>query len=153
MAEVIISRRQRILEVLSARVQRIERANGFQTDAGKQLFLGEGVELGPDDPADAVAVVVGDEAPQYQGENIFLNLPIAIHALARADIDQSWLVVEAVIADIKAAVETVDRTLGGVVKRQIQRGSVVTLERQPGSTTVGASVTYICPYLERWGAP
>jgi hypothetical protein len=147
------SRRQGILEALLARVQRIERANEFQTDAGQRVYLGEAFELGPDDPVEAIALVVGEETPQYQGENLFITLPVAIIALAKADLEQPWLAVEAVIADIKTAVETTDRTLGGLVRRQIQRGPVVTLERQPGSTTVGASVTYLSPYVERWGAP
>ncbi len=148
-----LSRRQQILEALLARVQQIERANEFQTDAGRHTHLGEAVDLGPDDPVEAIALAVGEEVARYQGENLYIELPVQVIALAKADLDQPWMAVEAVIADIKRAVETSDRTLGGVVRRMIQRGSVVTLERQPGTTTVGASITYICPYVEAWGNP
>jgi hypothetical protein len=147
------SRRQLILEALSARVAEITISHEFDTDAGLALYLGELVELGPDDPETAIAIVVGVEEPRYQGENLYIALPITIHALARPDLDQPWIAVEQVISDIKRAVELPDRTLGGLVKRQIERGSVVTIERAAGSTVVGMSITYTCPYLEGWGAP
>ena len=147
------SRRRLIVEALKARVEAIRVANGFETDAGVTVFLGETPPLGPDDPETAIAIVVGDEDPQYQGANLFIRLPVAIQALARADLEQPWLAVEDLIGDIKRAVELEDRTLGGLVKRQIERGSVVALEREPGSTTVGAAVTFVCPYVEGWGTP
>lgn len=145
--------RLQILQALTTRVQEITVGHGFNTDAGLTVFLGETPQLGPEDPPAAVALVVGDEVPKYQGENVFIELPIGVQALARADLDQPWVTVEALIGDIKRAVELADRTLGGLVRRQIVRGPVVALEREPGSTTVGASVTYFAPYVEAWGNP
>lgn len=147
------SRRRLILEALLARLQVIEVANDYATDAGQHVYLGVTPALGIDDEDVAIALVVGDEEPRYQGVSLLIALPVEIQALAKADLDEPWVAVEDVIADIKRAVELEDRTLGGLVKRQIERGSVTTLERPDGGTTVGASVTYLCPYAENWGAP
>lgn len=154
------SRRQQILEALKARVEAIiagaESTPGgavYQTSAGLHVYLGEEPGFGPDDPDLAIAIVVGDEEPGYQGENIFINLPIGFRVLAKASLDEPWTAVEAVIADVKRAVEQPDRTLGGLVKRQIQRGAVSTLQREAGSLAVGAVSVYRAPYLEMWGNP
>lgn len=146
-------RRQEILREFIERLETIAVANGYQTDAGQTLFIGETPALGEDDPAAAIAVLVGDEEPQYQGEQLLIRLPYDVQAHVRADLDEPWLTVEQVIADIKRAVELADRTLGGLVKRQIERGAVRALPRESGSTTVGASVTYYAPYTEAWGDP
>lgn len=147
------SRRQQIVEALKARLEAITIANGFDTNVGTTIYVGESPDLGPDDADTAIAIVVGDEEPQFQGEHVYLELPISIQAIAKANLDESWLNVEAVIGDIKRAVELADRTLGGLVKRQIVRGPVRALHREPGNTTVGASVTYIAPFTEVWGSP
>lgn len=147
------SRRQRILAVLLERIEAIRTANGFNTEAGWAVFLGETPVLGPDDPESAIAIVVGDDVTPYQGENVMVQLVIEFQALAKADINKPWIVVEAMLADIKRAIELEDRTLGRLVPNKIERGPSRTLPRVPGSTTVGASLTYIAPYLERWGHP
>jgi len=147
------SRRRLIMEAIKARVSEISVTHGFETDAGLTVFLGETPQLGPDDPQTAIAIVVGDEEPQYQGAKFLIRLPLALQALARADLDQPWLAVEDVIGDLKRAVELEDRTLGGLVKSDLERRSVVAMEREPGSTTVGAEVTYLFTYSESWGAP
>lgn len=150
------SRRQRLLEAVLARLQAITVANGFQTNAGDNVFLGVAPEFGPDDPSAAIAVAVGEEVPRFQQANLLIGLPIAIQALVnleKDDLDQPWLMVEAVIADIKTAIELEDRTFDGLVAMRIERGSVLTIPREPGSTTVGAQVTYIAPYIEGWGTP
>ena len=147
------SRRQQILEALRARLWAIRTTAGFATDAGETVFLGETPELGPDDPEQAIAMVVEDEIPTYQGENLYTTIPIVIAALAKADLDEPWLAVEAVLGDIKAAVELADRTLGGLVTRQIQRGPTRTMQRDAGSVTVGVAIEYRCPLVEAWGRP
>lgn len=147
------TKRQDILEALRARLQAITRIGGYATDAGALVFLGEQPDLGPDDPDVALAIGVGDDEPGHQGEHVFIRLPLEIQAIAKASLDEPWLTIEAVIGDIKKAVEQSDRTLGGYVKRQIERGVTRTLAREPGSTTVGVGITYVAPYVEVWGAP
>lgn len=147
------ARRQLILEALRDRLALITVEHGFNTDAGATLFTGETPELGEGDPEVAIALLVRDEEPQFQGENILTRLPIEIQALAKADLNDPYLVAEQILGDIKRAVELDDRTLGGLVRRQLERGVTRTLTRQPGSVTVGVGVLYVAPYVEKWGHP
>ena len=147
------TKRRLILEGFKARLEAIQRADGFTTDAGATVFLNEAPALGPDDPDVAIVILVGVDIQTYQGEHIMLQLPLRIQAIAKADLDEPWLAVEDVLGDIKTAVELEDRTLGGLVKRQIERRETETLERESGSAYVGAGITYLVPYTERWGHP
>lgn len=148
-----MSNRQELLEAFKTRVSAIAKADGFQTDAGLTVFLGDLPTLGPDDPPEAIAIMVGDDEPRYQGAQILIRLPVLLVALVKAELDEPWAAVEAILADLKTAVELPDRTLGGTVKRQIERGVTRTLPREMGSTTIGAAITYWCPYVEVYGAP
>lgn len=148
-----MSQRRDILEAVLARLGTILTSNGFATDAGGTLFLGAVPELGPDDPSVAVAIIVGDDAVTFQGENMFIALPLHIAAVAKADLDEPWIAVEDVLSDIKKAIELTDRTLGGLVQRQLLRGTTRTVPRDPGSLTVGVAVEYRAPYREAWGNP
>lgn len=147
------STRQQILEVVIARLERITRDNGYDTDAGAAVRLGEAPAFGPDDPDEAIAVLLDDDRPGKSMEQVFIELPVAIAALARPDLAAPWVVVEQVLSDVKRAMEQTDRTLGGLLHRRMERGTTRTLPREEGSLVVGATVTYICPYVEVWGAP
>ena len=147
------SRRQQILDVLRTRLSAITLAGGFQTDAGTQIFINELPILGPDDPSAAIVILSGNEVPLYQGEQVSLELPLEIQAHANEALDNPWLTVEAIISDIKTAVELDDRTLGGLVRQPIRRGPVQSFPREAGMTTVGATVTYLALVVEPWGAP
>jgi len=150
----MLSRRYRALETLRTRLGAISVANGFRTDAGLLLFMGEDVELGPDDGMSAIAVGVRPDEVRYQGENVTSVVPVEVAALVKASIEFPLLVLEDVIGDIKRAVEQPDRTLGGLlVQRGLERGSVRPLDREPGSETVGAVVEYSMTMAEAWGNP
>lgn len=146
-----VSTRQRILEVLRARLQAIATADGFQTDVGDRVFLGEVVSLA--DADHALALVAQEDEVGRIGENVQLVLPVQVQAWALASLDEPWGRVEAMIADIKRAIELPDRTLGGLVPARITRRSTRAIERQEGSLVVGATVTYAAPYAEGWGTP
>jgi hypothetical protein len=143
----IASRRQSIIEALASRLENIQVAEGYNTDAGSMVFLGEDPTFGPDDPAVALAVNVGDAVEGRQP--MVTEMPLEVVALVRADITAPLLAMEQVIADIRAAVET-DHTLGGTCK-QLTRGAVRALPRETGHTVVGASVEYTALYSEMWG--
>lgn len=146
------STRQAILEALLARVGRITVENGYATDAGLTVYFGESPILGEDDPLSALALIVNDDLPQDQnGTDVLTVLPIDIQALARADATNPWLTVEAVIADIRAAVEAGDRSLGKLLARNLLRGRTRRLQREPGASTIGAAVQYTAIYLDTWG--
>lgn len=147
------SKRQQIIQAFVTRLGAIEARDGFNTDAGLTVYVNERPTFGPDDPCEAIALVVGDDEVGYHGEHLWVRLPIEIHALATAEMAEPWKTIERVLADIKKAVELSDRTLGGLVPRMIERESTVTLEREEGSTSVGVAVTYVAPYKELWGTP
>lgn len=150
------SNRQRIIEALRDRVCAIRKSSGFQTDAGATVFLGEAPSLGPDDPDVAIAIVIGEDGGQaYQGEQVLLNLPVEFQALAKACLEHPWRSFEAVLADIKTAVELADRRLGlgRVICHEIERGTTRTLDREEGTDVVGVAITYTVPYTEVWGTP
>src|SRR6266545_1582415 len=109
--------------------------------------------MGPDDPAVALAVQIDDDNPTFQQEHVFSPLPLMVHALAKADLDQPWLTVEALLQDIKRAVELEDRTLGQRLRGRLERGPTQSLPRETGSEFVGASITYLAPIAEPWGNP
>lgn len=146
--------RQAILEKFQARLAQISQANGFATDGGQTLFLGETPELGEGDPDSAIAIVVGDDTTPFVGEHVQIKLAVLIQAIVKVDVSEPWVLVEQLLGDIKRAIETADRTLDGLLKRQrIERGPTRTIERPIGSAIAGVSVTYTVPYAEQWGNP
>jgi hypothetical protein len=147
------SRRLTILETLRSRVQAIRTGADFDTNAGQLTFVGDALELGPDDPDEAIAIIAGDEVPQHVGENVQSILPINIVALAKADVSDPYLAAEAVIGDIKRAVELPDRFLGGASRWYLERGITRIVPREPGTTTVGVAIEYRATIVEKWGDP
>lgn len=148
------SRRQLILETMRTRLLAILVASNFNTNAGREVHLNEEVNLGPNDPEVAIAIIVNDDEVRFSvGDKLAVDLPIEIQALARADAAEPWIAVEQVIQDIKRAVELADRRLGGLLQKDMERGSTRTIARKGGSTTVGAAIAYPVQYAEAWGAP
>lgn len=148
--------RLQVLNAFVALLEQVRVANGYETDAGQLVALGVVEELGPDDPTAALAIVPGDDRRKGQsGTNgtDLVDWPIEFIALAKADIDQPWITIENVLGDIAKALETDDRRLDGLLKSDMQRGSSRVYPREPGSETVGASVTYVVTIARTWGAP
>jgi hypothetical protein len=145
--------RQNILADIIQRLGAITTANGFATDAGAALFFGETPLLGEGDADEAIAVIVRDDVPEYLGDDIRVVLPIDVQALAKADLQHPWMTVEAVIGDVKRAMEVADRGLDGKLIAQLTRGRTRALPRDPESTVIGAAVEYRGTYLESWGHP
>lgn len=150
----MMSRRHRALSALRDRLQAISVANGYRTDAGQALFMGQDAELGPDDARAAIALAVAADEVRHNGENVVSVIPVEVHALVKAAVDNPLLALEDLIGDIKKAVEQPDRTLGGLlVQRGLGRGSVRPIDREPGSEMVGAVVEYSLTMAEAWGNP
>ena len=147
------STRQQIIDAVKARLEAIRQGATFQTDAGYVVYVNESPALGPDDPDTAIAVAIGDDIPQWHGEQVLLTLPMEINAVASDQIRDAWRAVEPVLADIKRAIELEDRFLGGLLKYRLSRHSTRTLPRDEGSTTVGVGITYHFEYAEVWGQP
>lgn len=148
---------------MSHQSKRLQIAETFKTrltDAmpalASYIYLGELPQLDGDNlPDRAIAIVIGDTVPVVQQGDLVIEeeLPIEIQGAARADLDEPWVSVEDLIADIKIAVELEDRRLGNLLKYDMKRGGTRTVPRQEGSAFVGAGITYMCPILERWGNP
>jgi hypothetical protein len=160
------SRREQILGALSSRLAAIAIGNGYNTDAGAEIWLGQVMEFGEDDPNAVISIVVGDEQPTgaLQKYKVQVGVPYEIQAVVRVSPDRNeWRLVERMIEDIKRAVELDDPSLGlhtdgrmlvnGNGSDGLIRDRVRTLPREPGMTTVGAGVTYIAQIVEQWGAP
>lgn len=152
------SKRQEILAAMLSRLEVIRADSGFNTDAGREVFLNEMPSGGEDDPDEAIVMVVEDDEPRLQGEHVLINLPLDIQAIVKAPatsraLRQAYLAAEGVLQDIKRAVELTDRRLGGLVKWQIDRGTTRTIPREPGSPYVGVAIRYALPYQEQWGRP
>lgn len=148
-----MSRRQEILSAFLGRLEGILISEGYQTDVGQLVFIGERPVLGPDDPDASLDVVVGADEPGYQGENVFVTLPVTVRAVVKATRESAWNTVEAIVSDIKTAIET-DHDLGGLlVNRGLERGPVEPRDREAGDEIVGAGVQYSLKYVEQWGQP
>ncbi len=138
---------------MRTRLENILVTNGYNTDVGQAVMLGEQPAFGPDDPSAVVALIVGADAPGYQGEHVIVTLPVEAQAIVKADVDDPWVTVEEIIADIKKAVET-DHDLGGaLIPRGLERGATRPFDRESGSEFVGAGVEYRLMFKELWGAP
>lgn len=149
----MITRRVLILQRLGALAGRIQKANGFDTDAGLAVYIGVAPELGPSDPDYAIAVVPAEELHTEDGR-ITNAFPVEVQAIGKAAAADAWIGVELLVGDIKAALEDPnDRTLGSVLKGVMKRVTTRTLERQPGATTIGTGIVYACPYVDEWGNP
>ncbi len=136
-----------------SRLSAITLANGFSTDAGKLVLLGEAPTLGEDDPDSAIAIVIGEDEPGHQGENVVYVLPIEVQALVKANVTEPLLAAESVVGDIKRALE-LDHDIGGLaVRRGFDRGPTRVLPREEGSGTVGVGVGYRILIAEKWGDP
>jgi hypothetical protein len=152
------SKRQRILEALADRLREIQATNGFETDAGLHLYWGP-VVLGPDDEPLAIAIVPGgtETNPQQAGKKIIM-MPVQLHAVVREEtpqpntLENTWLQAEAILGDIKRAVELDDLTLGKLAV-DIAAGEVVPLLREEGGSMLGLQIEYRIIYTEHWGDP
>ncbi len=148
-----MSVREDAISELRTRLEEILTTNGFNTDAGQLVMLAEQPVFGPDDPEALLSILVGSDEPGFQGENTVIDLPVEVQAIVKASVTDPWVTVEAVIADIKTAVET-DHDFGGVLlRRGLVRGPTRPFDREAGSEFVGAGIEYRLMYNERWGAP
>jgi hypothetical protein len=155
-----LTRRQRILEAIKARLVRIRVEYGSQTDLGLQVYMGEVPTFGPDDHQQILAIIPREDViDSQQVGKVFLYLPIDVAVVVTPTVAKPWAIVEAGLADIKVAMETGDLSLGGLLvpgrdnPQGMLRGTTEPFPRRSGSDVVGALVTYVCHYAEAIGNP
>ena len=148
------STRQTFLEeIFRARLQTIRVTAGFNTDAGETVFLGEVANLGPHDPDTAIAIVPGDiEVRRDQARKLFVQLPVEIQLVAKVSLDEPWVRIEQMLADVQKAIEVDDDLIRGA-ERSLAYGSERVLPREAGMTTTGAGITYVATWARKWGQP
>lgn len=142
-----------LLQAVVARLCAIRIEQGYETDAGRRVYLGEQIDLSSDDPPTAIAVVVNDSRPAERGGFVAELLTVECQAIAKADLESPYLAAEWVLRDITAAMEQADRTLGSLLKGEMQVGPVRVVPREPGMTTVAVGISYHLPYTRQWGIP
>lgn len=154
------SRRQLVLAALATLLEEVSVANGFNTDAGAMVRLGQELELGDNDPDSAILIVSGIETfNQPQDRKLFSQWPLSIRAVVKVadDIDDAWMAAELIVADIEKAIEVADPTFGGLVNYNGNHGlilqSIETVERDAGSPVVGIDVVFIAKLQRTWGDP
>lgn len=150
------SKRLRILTAIAGLLAAIDGTGSFVTSAGANVYKGFVPQLGPDDPYPCLAITVADDTVGSQKARVVQSLPIDISIVVPADAvtNDVWANVEAVLADVKRAIEGEDRTLGGLLGHErITRGSTRSLERESGGAVAGAVIRYDLPYFEEWGNP
>lgn len=149
------SKRELAVQAIVTRLADVTVAKGYNTDAGSHIYEGEVPQLGPDDETAALAVTLDDDSVEArQGEHVICDLLVTVHAVIPDTLATPLRSVEAIVTDIKRAVEKTDRTLGGVLmNRGLTRGSTRVKRREVGSKVVGAAVEYRLQFGEVWGAP
>lgn len=154
------SRRERILEAAVARLSVIRRSNGYRTDLGDTILVGELPEFGDDDPKQVLAVLPKEDQIQAQQVGkLSITWPIDIAVLVDQRLEEPWRIVEAGLMDIKRAYELADRSLGGLLDggtnnpEGLLRGTTETYPRKSGSEIIGALITYGHHFRETWGRP
>jgi len=152
-----VTKRQAILEVIRDRLCAVTRP-GYTTNIGREVYVGEKPELGPDDPDEAVAILIEDDRILWQQDKKHIELPFEVVAVVKVAADklerkQAWLRLESVLEDIKTALETDDRRMGGLLTDNLQSGGTRTLPRESGSEVISVGISYRAKYTESWGQP
>lgn len=149
MADSVI---KQILDAIVTRAQTITTANGYNTDAGNQVYLGRrnftNIEAFP-----IISISRGpEELLELVGERMKLAMPVTLEGLIEGDQDNPLTAAEELIADIKMAVCTTSDRLGGLAIRYEFVTSTPTV-RDDGANFVGATVETLCTYVEYVGNP
>lgn len=149
------SRREQIIDALIERAQVITQVDGFNTDAGKALVIGESRQLGPDDPDSVLLLLIGnDDRATWQAGKVFYRIPFRFQVISKAGREDTWRDVERLLQDVKRAIELADLRLGGLLDHPgLERQPGRVLEREPGATDVGIELTYLASLQETWGSP
>jgi hypothetical protein len=146
---------QQINAALKTRAALIRTASGYQTDAGRTVYLGQpAVEL-----ADLPCVVVRPEGLELLERLLSAGAParwtrlVGVEAFAEADplLDPGDMA-EALLADLQTAMLSGDETLGGLAQLITFDGGRV-LPREDGSRVAGAALTLRIEFWAGYGAP
>lgn len=136
---------------LTARLQLIRLANGYETDCGQVVFRGRRV---PDEnKLPCLVIVEGEDRPaDEQRGRVKVEAPYQIEGHVVCDPDNPNDAAHAVVADIKRAVFSGDVSFGGIV-RDLRYGGRSISPREDGLSIVSASVEIVVTWAETLASP
>lgn len=154
-------KRLRILDAVAALLATILTANGYRTDAGQYVQIGEIRALGPDDVDYTLGVLPQEDivVTGLQAGKIVLGLPINVAGILRLGLTDAGRARELLIADVKQAMESRPAGLMALLKAGfdnpdgLMRGTTETFNRTSGADSLGFQITYVLQYSEAWGDP
>jgi hypothetical protein len=140
-----------------ARLETIDGTGAYLTNAGRSIIVGAEPNLGESDVTEGIVLQVGADLIEWVQEHCRIQLPLLVQLVAKVESLEASMAaqdrLEALLHDVKVAVETADRRLGLGAKLNLSRWTTAPLERQPGSEYVGVVIEYRVGYSEKWGEP
>lgn len=147
---------QRILAALSARLEGINTAAGYYTNAGQHVQRGMHT-LDPRCLPGIAVYVTGRELTEAQQPSTRASCLITVEAVSPYAGDHPEDMACMLAADIQTAVEAADRTLGGLVLTDAAGGlawqSDEIIYPEASDPLVGVRVNYAVPHIRRPGDP
>lgn len=147
---------QRILVAISDRLSQINTGDGYYTNAGQQVVRGQhsldhtclpGVSISLETRASRDALK----------RNAIVDATVVVEALAEIKAEPAEDVAVYMAADIQRALESDDRTLGGLLVADSAGGLTWQTDEiiypEASETQVGVRVTYAIPHIRRPGDP
>jgi len=145
----------RIINAVASRVQEIQIANGYYTDAGLDVRLDEREPHEDDVPCASVWLDPGEIGQtQNSRQRVTQSINVVAYGVLTgrgAQVDGAEL-----LADIQRAVETDDRTLTGLLLDSVYGIQAQTFEvimPESGVNAVAARITYAIPHVRKSGDP
>lgn len=146
-----------ILEALVTRLEAIDQAGGYNTNAGEHVYLGRR-QTNPDELAIGPSLQVydsgwtADEVTAHGSEEIHATMNITVAAAVLDTYNEGPRLAHLVIQDVvNAALTATDQTLGGL-SLDIGFDSVATEYPDPGGDTIAILIEFTVLFLMPYGA-
>lgn len=138
-------------EAIVARLETIQQAAGYNTDAGFQVYAGVRY-FNDDETFPIVAVFTGDETVEKLTYNKYRSgRSVNIEGYVKDD-STATVSIEQLIEDVQRAVESDDESLGGVVNVLDYTGIEEIEQPEAGSDIAGVRITYIFEFDREYGS-
>lgn len=147
-----------IAEALEARLQDILTANGYNTDAGNQVYLGYR-QINPDEVASGPAILVyelNDEPREDDADfcqESIIDLNFQVEGIQAFGTDSTSEVLALLWQDIaKSVFLSANKNLGGLAI-SVRRGPRTFAYPEDGGATIAVQQIVTVTYAETYGAP
>lgn len=147
-----------IAQALETRLQDILVANGYNTNAGNQVYLGFR-QVNPDEVASGPALLIyeTDDEPREDDEDFcqesIIDLNFQVEGIHLFEADPTSEVLALLWQDIsKAVFLSADKTIGGLAL-SVRRGPRTFAYPEDGGATIGIQQIVTVTYAETYGDP